>query len=195
MEERNNLFPVFLKLEDLDTLLVGGGNVGLEKLTALLKSSPRARIKVVASQIREEVRALAASSGHVHLIERDFEAGDLHDVDLVIMATDNPSLHQQIRDLARSKHLLVNVADTPRLCDFYLGSVVTKGNLKIGISTNGKSPTIAKRIREYLEEAIPDNTDALLQNMQRIRDRLKGDFSEKVKMLNDITTSWLKKEP
>ncbi|HEU5145366.1 MAG TPA: bifunctional precorrin-2 dehydrogenase/sirohydrochlorin ferrochelatase [Chryseosolibacter sp.] len=194
MEERNNLFPVFLKLEELETLLIGGGNVGLEKLTALLKSSPQASVTVVAARIKDELRELAATSNRVRIIERDFVISDLDHVDLVVMATDNQALHQQIRELARKKRLLVNVADTPQLCDFYLGSVVTKGNLKIGISTNGKSPTIAKRIREYLEEAIPDNTDALLQNMQRIRDRLKADFSEKVKMLNEITASWLKKD-
>jgi siroheme synthase-like protein len=193
MEERNNLFPVFIKLEALHTLLVGGGNVGLEKLSALLKSSPHARVTVVAARIKDEIRELGASAGTVRLVERDFEESDLQDVDLVILATDNPELHVRIRALARMKRLLVNVADTPALCDFYLGSVVTKGNLKIGISTNGKSPTMAKRMREYLEEAIPDNTDALLQNMQLIRDRLKGDFAQKVKMLNDITSAWLKK--
>ena len=195
MEERNNLFPVFLKLEELDTLLVGGGNVGLEKLNALLKSSPLARVTVVAPFIKDEIRELAASNGHVRLIERNFRVRDLQGKDLVVMATDDPQLHARIRALARKRRLLVNVADTPKLCDFYLGSVVTKGNLKIGISTNGKSPTIAKRIREYLEEAIPEDTEALLQNMQGIRQRLKGDFADKVKMLNDITSSWLKKAP
>jgi siroheme synthase-like protein len=96
--------------------------------------------------------------------------------------------------MVRRKNVLINVADTPDLCDFYLGSVVTKGNLKIGISTNGKSPTIAKRMREYLEEALPDDTNALLENMRTIRDKMKGDFDEKVKALNEITSSWLKKQ-
>lgn len=193
MEERNNLFPVFLKLEELNTLLVGGGNVGVEKLNALLKSSPLARVTIVAPMIRDEIRALAATNQHICLIERRFRVKDLQDKDLVVMATDNRQLHSRIRALARKRRLLVNVADTPDLCDFYLGSVVTKGNIKIGISTNGKSPTIAKRIREYLEEAIPDDANALLHNMQAIRARLKGDFADKVKILNDITTSWLKK--
>ncbi len=192
MEERNNLFPVFLKLEELDTLIVGGGNVGLEKLTALLKSSPRVRVTVVASRIRDEIKELARDRQHINLIERDFRAKDLQAKDLVLLATDNNELHHRIRTLARKKRLLVNVADTPNLCDFYLGSVVTKGNLKIGISTNGKSPTIAKRIREYLEETIPDEMDDLLQNMQAIRERMKGSFAEKVRMLNEITASWLK---
>lgn len=193
MEERNTLFPVFLKLEELDTLIVGGGNVGLEKLNALLKSSPGARVTLVAPLIKDEIRQLAATSHHIRLIERKFRVRDLQSKDLVLLATDDHNLHGRIRILARKRRLLVNVADTPALCDFYLGSVVTKGNLKLGISTNGKSPTIAKRIREYLEETIPDNTDDLLKNMQAIRERMKGDFAEKVKMLNDLTSSWLKR--
>jgi uncharacterized membrane protein YfcA len=79
------------------------------------------------------------------------------------------------------------VADTPDLCDFYLGSVVKKGNLKIAISTNGKSPTIAKRLKETFNEALPDELDQVLDNMQSIRKKLNGDFDYKVKKLNSIT--------
>jgi len=191
MMERNNLFPVFLKLESLDTLIVGGGNVGLEKLTAILKNCPTARITLVARTIQDPIKELAEKHPSVILQERNFKLWDLWDKDLVMLATDSRGLHETIRKFARRKRLLVNVADTPDLCDFYLGSVVTKGNLKIGVSTNGKSPTIAKRIREYLEEALPDDTNNLLDNMQKIRERIKGDFSHKVKVLNEITSSWL----
>jgi len=191
MAEQNNLFPVFLKLETLDTLIVGGGHVGLEKLTAILKNSPEARVTLVARTIQSSIHELAAKYPQVKLFERNFKLWDLWDKDLVLLATDNRQLHETIRKFARSRKLLINVADTPDLCDFYLGSVVTKGNLKIGVSTNGKSPTISKRIREYLEEALPDNTNDLLDNMQRIRERIKGDFNHKVKVLNEITTSWL----
>jgi precorrin-2 dehydrogenase / sirohydrochlorin ferrochelatase len=187
--ERNNLFPVFLKLEMLETLIVGGGHVGLEKLSAILKNSPTARVTLVARDIQPAIRELAAQHTNVRLEERNFKLWDLWDKDLVLLATDNRHLHESIRGFARGRHLLVNVADTPDLCDFYLGSVVTRGNLKIGISTNGKSPTIAKRIREYLEEALPDDTNELLNNMNKIRDRIKGDFNQKVRMLNEITAS------
>jgi precorrin-2 dehydrogenase / sirohydrochlorin ferrochelatase len=191
MDERNNLFPVFLKLENLETLIVGGGNVGLEKLSALLKSSPNAGITVVAGSVKDEIRSIAASNKRIKLVERNFRIRDLQHKDLVILATDDKSLHEKIRVLARKRRMLINVADTPELCDFYLGSVVTKGNIKIGISTNGKSPTIAKRMREYLEEALPDESEQLLHNMQKIREQIKGDFAEKVKVLNDVTSSWL----
>ena len=189
--ERNNLFPVFLKLEGLSTLIVGGGNVGLEKLSAVLKNSPEANITLVARTIQEPVKELARKYPQVKLVERNFKLWDLWDKDLVILATDNRQLHVTIRKFARTRRLLINVADTPDLCDFYLGSVVSKGNLKIGVSTNGKSPTISRRIREYLEEAIPDDTTELLDNMQRIREQIKGDFKHKVKVLNEVTSSWL----
>jgi precorrin-2 dehydrogenase len=191
--ERNNLFPVFLKMEELDTLLVGGGNVGLEKLIAIMRNSPSARVTVVAGMIREPLKVFVSSLPTVTLVERNYMRSDLAGKDLVILATDNSDLHERIRVQARKKNVLINVADTPGLCDFYLGSVVTKGNLKIGISTNGKSPTIAKRIREFLEESLPDETNALLDNMEEIRQRIKGGFEDKVKALNEITASWLKK--
>ncbi|WP_276374109.1 bifunctional precorrin-2 dehydrogenase/sirohydrochlorin ferrochelatase [Chryseolinea sp. H1M3-3] len=192
--ERNNLFPIFLKLESLETLIVGGGNVGLEKLTNILKNSPTAKISLVARTIHEPIRTLAAQHENVKLFERNFKLWDLWNKDLLILATDNRNLHETIRKFARTRRLLINVADTPDLCDFYLGSVVTKGNLKIGISTNGKSPTISKRIREYLEEALPEETNDLLDNMSKIREQIKGDFSQKVKILNEVTATWLKTE-
>ena len=192
--ERNNLFPVFLKLESLDTLIVGGGHVGLEKLTAILKNSPHAKVSLVARTIQEPIKTLAAQHENVTLFERNFKLWDLWNKDLLILAANNRSLHETIRKFARTRRVLINVADTPDLCDFYLGSVVTKGNLKIGISTNGKSPTISKRMREYLEEALPEETNDLLDNMNKIRERIKGDFNHKVKVLNEVTSSWLKTE-
>ncbi len=189
--ERNNLFPIFLKLEALETLIVGGGPVGLEKLNAILKNSPNARVTLVARHIQQPIYELGAAHPSVTLVERNFKLWDLWGKDLVLLAANNRSLHETILQFARNRHILVNVADTPDLCDFYMGSVVTKGNLKIGISTNGKSPTISKRLREYLEEAIPENTDELLNNMSRIRDQLKGDLSHKMRELNKITASML----
>lgn len=185
--EQNPLFPVFLKLEELHTLLVGGGNVGLEKLTALLKNSPAAKVTVVAGIISGSVKELASAHPNVELVARNFRPGDLSDKDLVILATDDPELHKRIRTDARKQRILINVADTPDLCDFYLGSVVTKGNLKIGISTNGKSPTIARRMREFFEAALPDEIDDLLNNLNQIRDKISGDFREKVRRLNELT--------
>ncbi len=85
------------------------------------------------------------------------------------------------------------MADTPDLCDFYLASIVKKGDLKIAISTNGKSPTMAKRIKEVLNDFFPEETQELLDNLNKIRAKFKGDFKEKVKLLNDITSVLVEK--
>src|SRR5690606_17113428 len=88
---------------------------------------------------------------------------------------------------AKMQKKLINVADTPELCDFYLGSIVQKGNLKIAISTNGKSPTMAKRVKEVLNEAMPGELDEVISNLHTVRKKLNGNFEQKVKKLNALT--------
>jgi siroheme synthase-like protein len=192
--DKNRLYPVFLKLENLRVLLVGAGNVGLEKLESLLGNSPAASITVVAPFIREEVRTLLAEHPSCIILERPFEMKDLDEKDLVVMSTDNPSLHKDIRAVCRERQILVNVADTPDLCDFYLGSIVQKGSLKIAISTNGKSPTAAKRIKQVLNESLPEEIDEVLENLNQFRNTIKGDFQEKVKRMNEITRPLVESE-
>lgn len=187
LQTTNPLFPIFVKLHNLNLLLVGGGYVALEKLGALLANSPQANIRIVATEISQDVRNLI-NTNNISYEERAFEASDLEGMDLAIVAINDSEISSRIASVCKEKKVLTNVADKPDLCDFYLGSIVQKGNLKIAISTNGKSPTIAKRIKEVLNETIPDEMDDLLNNMQRIRNGLKGDFSDKVKRLNDITS-------
>jgi siroheme synthase-like protein len=185
--DKNRLFPVFLKLEELEVLLVGGGKVGLEKLTAILHNAPATSVTIVAIEIVEGIKNLAENFPRVKLIERAFEPEDLDEKEIVIVAVNDKSTSNYVRVLSKQKKLLVNVADTPELCDFYLGSIVDKGNLKIAISTNGKSPTIAKRMREQLNELIPDEIEGVIENMHDIRQDLKGDFVDKVRQLDDLT--------
>ena len=89
--------------------------------------------------------------------------------------------------LNEDKKTLTNVADTPELCDFYLSSIVSRGDLKIAISTNGKSPILGKRIRQYLEDALPNNTQKVIEGLHEFRNSLKGDFQSKVEALNEVT--------
>ena len=185
--ETNNLFPVFLKLEDINVLLVGGGNVALEKLSAILYNAPQTRVQVVAPEIIEGIRHLAESHEAVQLVQKEYAAEDLDNAGIVITAIDDPAVSELIRNDAKARGKLINAADKPGLCDFYLGSIVKKGNLKIAISTNGKSPTIAKRLKEVFNDVIPDELDDVLQNMQVIRNRLSGNFADKVNKLNTIT--------
>jgi siroheme synthase-like protein len=187
VKEKNNLFPVFLKLEQMTILIVGGGNVALEKLHAVLYNSPSANIILVGSIIKGEIKKLASDQENIKLAERNFEFNDLANADIVIVAVNDVTTSGIIRNEAKAIGKLVNVADKPELCDFYLSSVVRKGNLKIAISTNGKSPTIAKRLKETFNEVLPAELDEVLDNMQTIRGKLNGNFSDKVKRLNSIT--------
>jgi len=193
-ELKNQLYPIFLKLDQLSILLVGAGNVGLEKLHSLLSNSPEARITIVAPAVKEEVRRLVYKHPSCAIVQREFEEADLNDKELIILATDDHKLHEYVRDLAVEKKILINVADTPDLCDFYLSSIVQKGNLKIAISTNGKSPTAAKRIKEVLHDALPGELDDVIENLHKVRNNLNGNFEYKVKKLNNITKILVEKD-
>lgn len=190
----NDLFPIFLKLEQLRLLIVGGGKVGLEKLHAVIHNSPATKILLVASEISPAVKELAQEYQSIRLEERPYETTDLDECDIAIVAVNDKTLSESIHADAKQKDKLINVADTPELCDFYLSSVVKKGNLKIAISTNGKSPTIAKRLKETFNEALPGELDEVLDNMNIIRNRLNGNFEYKVKKLNALTRGLVQKD-
>jgi siroheme synthase-like protein len=186
-EQKNQLYPIFLKMDQFEILLVGAGNVALEKLQSLLSNSPNTSITVVAPVVRKEVSDFLSSYQKCEIVQRSFKEGDLDNKRIVICATDNNELHRKIKLLANEKGILVNVADTPELCDFYLSSIVQKGSIKIAVSTNGKSPTVAKRLKEVIEDMIPDEMEDVLDNLQTIRSKMKESFPQKVKRLNEIT--------
>lgn len=270
----NQLYPAFFRLDRLQLLVVGAGEVGEEKLSFILKSSPNAQVVIVAPWMGEELKylledyqrsfhakfmarpqvqrkvevaipepenipqtpladiealiraspdgqidpkliqgkdfmvhdtyyAFAQASGlgglyftkeggSVIWLKREFLASDVEMADLVIAATNFREINEAVYDAAKQQRRLCNIADTPSLCDFYLGSIVTRGPLKIAISTNGQSPTFAKRFRQFLEAELPDfETTNLLDNLKLFRDRLTGDFQAKVRQLNAVTNSLL----
>ena len=187
LKKDNHLFPVFLKLETLRLLVVGGGNVALEKLQAVVHNSPATRIRIVSNEVNAEIVELAGLHDNITIERKAYSAVDLVGTDVVIAAVNDIPTSRLIREDAKQRGILVNVADKPELCDFYLGSIVQKGNLKIAISTNGKSPTIAKRLKETFHELLPDSLEEVLDNMQSIRYKLNGDFTARVNKLNDVT--------
>ncbi|MFD0993701.1 precorrin-2 dehydrogenase/sirohydrochlorin ferrochelatase family protein [Tenacibaculum geojense] len=192
-EERNNLYPVFLKVKNLEILIVGGGFVAEEKLTFLLKSSPDAKVTMVSPMFREGTLELA-KKGDVKFIEDVYKTSYLEGKHMVIATTDKPAVNVQVYMDCREQQKLVNVADNPPYCDFYMGGIVTKGNVKIAISTNGKSPTTAKRLRQFFEEVIPDKIDDLVKNLNDYRKTIKGNFEQKVEQLNEFTKSLVEKQ-
>lgn len=184
----NLLFPVFFRLDKLQLLIIGGGAVGLEKVEAIFKNSDNANVTLVAPEIRDEIKALSKKYSNLKLVYKPYDSQDLEGKDLIIVATNIATLNSQVYLEAKEKKIICNVADTPDNCDFYMCSVVKKGDLKIGISTNGKSPTFAKRMRELLDEVLPDSINTILDNLTKIREKLKGDFEYKVKKMDEITS-------
>jgi precorrin-2 dehydrogenase/sirohydrochlorin ferrochelatase len=189
----NNLYPIFLKTKNLKILVVGGGNVAEEKLTFLLKSSPDANVTMVSPFFRENTIALAAT-GNVTMVTKKYRKKYLKGKHMVIATTDNVPVNVQVYKDCRKRNILVNVADNPPYCDFYMGGIVTKGNVKLAISTNGQSPTTAKRLRQFFEEVIPEDVNEFINNLNTYRKTIKGDFEEKVKVLNDITKNLVEKK-
>ncbi len=190
--ERNTLYPIFLKTSQLQILIVGGGNVAEEKLHFLTKSSPDAQITLVAPMIREATLELAQHF-NVQIVKDSYHKKYIEGKHFVIATTDKPLINEEIYEDCRAVQTLVNVADNPPLCDFYMGGIVTKGHVKVAISTNGKSPTTAKRLRQFFEEVLPEDIHELVQNLNAYRKTLKGDFEEKVDKMNEITQKLIQK--
>ena len=188
----NDLYPIFIKPENIRILIVGGGFVALEKLTFLFKSSPQAIVTLVSPMVRDETMSFIADK-EVTIINEKYIPVFLKGHQLVIATTDDKEVNVKVSNDAQKEGILVNIADTPNLCDFYMGSIVTKGHLKIAISTKGKSPTLAKRMREWLEFIIPDEIDDSLHKLNEFRDRIKGDFVLKLKRMDEITDAFIHK--
>ncbi|MBT8239492.1 MAG: bifunctional precorrin-2 dehydrogenase/sirohydrochlorin ferrochelatase [Croceitalea sp.] len=190
--ERNNLYPIFLKTSQLDILIVGGGFVAEEKLHFLTKSSPDAKVTMVSPMFREATVQLAKTF-KIELIEDTYSAKYLNARHIVIATTNQPKVNLEVYNDCRKLNILINVADNPPLCDFYMGGIVTKGHVKVAISTNGKSPTTAKRLRQFFEEVLPEDISHMVQNLNNFRKTLKGDFEEKVNKMNEITQKLVEK--
>ncbi len=162
-------FPVNLDVRDRSCLVVGGGAVGTRKTRTLLRAG--ARVVVVSPDASAELKTLAVE-GRIRLHRRAYRAGDLADVFLVFGTTDDRDLNRRISDDARRQGILCNIADQPDRGQFVLPSVVARGDLLIGISTSGKSPALARRIRRRLENAFGEEYAVLIDLLGALRRRL-----------------------
>jgi precorrin-2 dehydrogenase/sirohydrochlorin ferrochelatase len=144
----SELFPMFLKLEGKRCLVVGAGKVAEPKIGGLIAAG--AAIRVIASEASEAVREWARE-GKIALELRAFSPADIEGTFLAVVATATRTLNESIYSEAQRRGVLCNVVDVPDLCDFYYPAVVRRGDLQIAVSTNGKSPSLAQRLRQQLE--------------------------------------------
>lgn len=163
------LFPLFLKLEGRKCLVVGAGSIATGKIAGLLATG--ARIHVVAPQATDQIRTWA-TQGKLSWLSRRFKPSDLDGMFIVIAATASNQLQRTIFEESRKRGVLANVVDVPDLCDFYYPAVVRRGQLQIAVSTAGRSPALAQRIRRELEEQFGDEYGPVLERLGSIREQL-----------------------
>lgn len=168
-------YPAHLDIQNRKCLVVGGGAVGTRKVNTLLECG--ARVAVVSPDPTAQLTRLA-SEGSITLRKRNYRSNDLTGMFLVIGATDDESLNHQVSKDAERAHILCNIADRPEACNFILPSIVRRGDLVITVSTSGKSPALAKHLRQKLETQFgPEYADFLLL-MGAIRQKLLNQAHE-----------------
>jgi precorrin-2 dehydrogenase/sirohydrochlorin ferrochelatase len=162
-------YPVNLDIRNRKCLVVGGGDVGTRKIMTLLECG--ATVVVVSPAVTAKIEELS-NNDLIKLEKRGFKPTDLDQIFLVIGATDNPELNRQIHTGAERLGMLCNIADRPEVCNFILPAIVNRGDLIIAISTSGKSPAFAKKIRKDLEKEFGTEYAEFLKLMGRIRNKL-----------------------
>ena len=166
MSEAMSLLPIFLKLAERRCLLVGAGNVALDKIDSLLKTG--LSLRVVAPHALPEVQQLKRE-GKLEWIQRTFEISDLDGNFLVIAATDSPSVNAAVYRGSVERNILCNCVDNIPNCDFFFGAVVSRGELQVAISTAGQSPAFTQRLRREIDEQLPGDLGPWLESLGQLR--------------------------
>ena len=168
-------YPIQLDIQDKNCLVVGGGGVGTRKVQTLLKCG--AIVTVVSPEISDRLRVLAESA-RLTLKPRPYRSEDIEGMFLVIGASDDETLNRQISTDAERRNTLCNIADRPEKCNFILPSIVRRDDLVITISTSGKSPALAKKLRKKLERQFGPEYGDFLKLMGAIRSKLLSQAHE-----------------
>jgi siroheme synthase-like protein len=165
-----SLFPIFVKLEGRLVVVVGGGEIAAGKIDGLLRAG--ARVRVIAPEVHawfaEPIR-----NRKIEWVPRKFEAGDISGATLVIAATSAPGVNASVFREAEARGILCNAVDDIENCHFYYGSIVQRGDLQIAISTNGKSPALAQRLRQELEQQFGPDYEVWLEWLGAARELLR----------------------
>ncbi len=168
-------YPVNLDIRNRECLVVGGGRVGVRKVETLLKCG--ANVTVVSPVSTDRVQALSRQ-GKIKLDQRPFRTDDITDKFLVISATDDEKLNRQVYEDAEKQNTLCNIADRPEICNFILPAIIHRGDLVVTISTSGKSPAFAKKLRKDLEIEFGREYAEFLELMGAIRKKLLAEKHE-----------------
>lgn len=167
-----SFFPFFKEIEGVKGLIVGGGKVALRKAEKMLLYGPR--LTIIAPEILPEFYNM-----DIIIINRPFRISDItKDLEFVIAASDNEKQNKQIYLLCREKNIPVNVVDRPDYCTFMFPALIKRGNLSVGISTSGASPSAAIWLKEEMEQILPEKMEQILEWLQDQRYVVKEQVHE-----------------
>ena len=168
-------YPVFLNISHRRCIVVGGGRVALRKARVLLEHG--ADVTVISPDLCHELAELA-ESGEISALAREYQAGDLENAFVAIAATDNSAVNRQVVAETRRGAVLVNVVDDAENSDFIVPSYLRRGEITIAVSTNGKSPALARKIRLRLERQLGDEYALLANLISEVRMQVKREGIE-----------------
>lgn len=184
-----SFFPAYFNLKNKKILLVGGGYIALEKLEKLVDFTEN--IDVISKEVSEDFLSFAHKH-NISIEKRSYQVGDILSYDVVIVATNTVTLHKAIYEESRATRILVNSVDDTAYCDFIFPSYIKKGDLTISISTSGSSPAMAKRLRAYIEQSIPNAIESFLKEMRGLRKTMpKG--KERMSFFEEKSDAFMKK--
>jgi precorrin-2 dehydrogenase/sirohydrochlorin ferrochelatase len=191
-----SFYPICLDLEGRSCVVVGGGRVAERKVQGLLSCS--AQVKVISPEMTEELLHLHAE-GRIQWLDREYIHGDLRKAFLVIAATGNEETQKLVYEEAFTRNLLLNVADVPQRCNFILPATVRRGDLIISVSTSGKSPALARKLRMDLETRYGSEYKVLVNILGAIRPEVLASGLSQLdnenlfkKLLHDDMAEWVK---
>jgi len=177
------LFPAFMKLDNRQVIIIGGGALAESKLPALLQSG--ARVRIISPRLNPNLQTQLRAN-NIEWWPKLYEQGDLAGAFLVIAATSNSEVNAAVFQEAEARSILCNAVDDIENCHFYYGSIVQRGDLQIAISTNGKSPALAQRLRHELEQQFGPEYATWLEWLGAARQILRAQSSEP-----ELTKQWL----
>ena len=163
-------YPVMLHVQGRRCMVVGGGEVALRRVKALMEHD--AHVEVISPELCPELSQLAAA-GAIKATLRDYESGDLQGAFVAVAATADGTTNRQVAEEAMKRGVLVNVVDTPELCSFIIPSCLRRGAVAIAVSTGGKSPALARRIRTELEPSFGHEYGPLASMVEEVRSELR----------------------
>lgn len=189
IEPMSEMFPIFLKLEGKPVLVIGAGKVALRKIESLLQSG--AKVCVISIEIIDEIRHL---HGKLELLERAYQHGDCQGAFMVVAATGDPGVNAEVRIEAEANGQLINAVDDPENCNFFLGGIVRNGDVLIAVSTQGKAPMLARRIKENLQSQMKPALALLVEEVHQLRQKLlkeEPEESERIRIVREFVDNAL----